>query len=73
MLASLRKPVAFLLAAIMVLSALLHLYWALGGTWFLETALNMPLATIPPRFTPSPGSWSSPCWRSPLWPLLGSG
>ena len=32
----------------MILSAILHVYWALGGTWFLEIGLNMKLEDIPP-------------------------
>jgi hypothetical protein len=31
----------------MMASAVLHAYWALGGTWFLATALNMDVERIP--------------------------
>jgi hypothetical protein len=31
----------------MVASAALHVYWAIGGTWFLATALNMDVEQIP--------------------------
>ena len=35
-----RKTAAWLLSIMMISSAFLHAYWALGGTWFLATALG---------------------------------
>jgi hypothetical protein len=35
------------LAAALIASAVLHAYWALGGSWFLATALNMDVQRLP--------------------------
>ncbi|MBD3299226.1 MAG: DUF3995 domain-containing protein [candidate division Zixibacteria bacterium] len=40
--ASLQTAAAYVLTVMMLGSAGLHLYWVLGGTWFLATAANVP-------------------------------
>jgi hypothetical protein len=45
--AALRRPAAIILAIAMLASAMLHLYWVMGGTWFLATALNMEVEQLP--------------------------
>jgi hypothetical protein len=45
--ATLKKACAILLALLLVASAGLHLYWVLGGSAFLATALNMEVDTLP--------------------------
>jgi hypothetical protein len=42
-----RRAAAFLLAGLMTAFALLHAYWALGGGWFIGTALNMDVERLP--------------------------
>lgn len=42
-----RRPAAAILAVLLLASALLHVYWALGGSWFLATALNMDVEQLP--------------------------
>ena len=44
----LRKPAGYTLAVLLMAAAMLHAYWALGGTWFLVTALNMEVTELPP-------------------------
>ena len=34
-------------SVVLLASAALHVYWALGGTWFLATALNRDVETMP--------------------------
>ena len=40
-------------AGAMVAAAGLHAYWALGGTWFVETAFNMDIERVPERLVPA--------------------
>ena len=42
----LKKIAGYVLSIIILGIALLHAYWVLEGTWFLETALNTPLEDI---------------------------
>jgi hypothetical protein len=42
-----RRCAGWLLAIAMLGSAALHVYWVLGGTWFLATALNMDVVHLP--------------------------
>jgi hypothetical protein len=42
-----RHVAGWLVAAIMVASAALHVYWGLGGRWLLARSLGIPLDRIP--------------------------
>jgi len=43
-----RRRAAITLAVIMVFGAVLHAYWAMGGTWLLPTIMNAPSGELPP-------------------------
>lgn len=47
MIAGYRRIASLLLAAAMLGSAVLHVYWVSGGTWFLSTALGMEVESLP--------------------------
>lgn len=43
-----RRWASLALAIIMVLSAALHVHWAMGGMWLLPTIMNSPSGELPP-------------------------
>ena len=47
MTATVKKACAVLLALLLAASAALHIYWAIGGSAFLATALNMDVDRLP--------------------------
>ena len=45
---TLHRPVGVMLAVVLGLITLLHVYWALGGRWGLAEALGGPTKPVPP-------------------------
>jgi hypothetical protein len=42
-----KKAIAWIFAILMLASAILHVYWVFGGSWFVATALNADVTELP--------------------------